>query len=225
MQCVIADQARPIGRCCELACRRLQRSRQWVPVKQERPFRFPAAYLHRETMNLHCNVQRLNPLDRYPRRVLARQIVKLCAIFISYRRRAVLLTASPRVIHGERLDAVHRLSMQVVMVKMQTVLIPPESPPQTFDERTQYDVQSGWQTTRDETEELCAIPVCREIGVSRWRRTSFAVFIIAVIKAGRIERGTDCIEYRIRQRPCRQIDPQAYHPVALVVRDGRRAEV
>jgi hypothetical protein len=129
MQGVIAHQTRPLGRCGEFACRRLQRSRQWVPVQKDRPFRLPSAYLHRETMNLHRDVQRLNPLNRHPRAILARQIVELRAIVISDRLRPLLLTASPRVILGEYPGAAHRLSEQVVMVQMQTVLIPAESPP------------------------------------------------------------------------------------------------
>ena len=146
MQCVIAHQARPLGRRGEFACRWLQRSRQWVPVQKDRPFRLPSAYLYRETLNLHRDVQRLNPLDRHPRGILARQIVELRAIVASYRLRPLLLTASPRVILGEYAGAAHRLSVQVVMVQMQTVLIPPESPPQTFDKWTQYRRPAGTAT-------------------------------------------------------------------------------
>ena len=102
------------------------------------PFPLPSAYLHRQTMNLHRDVQRLNPLNRHPRGILARQIVELRAIVVSDRLRPLLLAASPRVIRGERPGAAHRLPVQIVMVKMQAVLIPAEAPPQTVDERTQY---------------------------------------------------------------------------------------
>ena len=98
MQCVVAHQARPLGRRGELACRRLQRSRQRVPVQMDRPFRLPSAYLHRKTMHLHRDVQCLNPLNRHPRGILARQIVELRAIVVSDRLRPLLLAASPRVI-------------------------------------------------------------------------------------------------------------------------------
>ena len=51
-------------------------------------------------MNLHREVQCLNPLDRHPRGILACQIVELGAIFDRDRLRPLLLAASPRVIFG-----------------------------------------------------------------------------------------------------------------------------
>jgi hypothetical protein len=71
---VIAHQARPVGRGGELACRRLQRPRQRVPVQLDYPIRLAPTYLHRETMDLHREVKCLSPLDLHARGVLTRQI-------------------------------------------------------------------------------------------------------------------------------------------------------
>ena len=153
MQRVVAHQARPVGRGGELACRRLQRPRQRVPVQLDYPIRLAPTYLHRETMHLHREVQRLNPLDRHPRGILARQIVELGAIFDRDRLCPLQLPAALWVIFGQRGRAAHRLAMQIVVVDVQPVLVAIEAAPQTLDERIHHSVQPGRQRPRNEAEE------------------------------------------------------------------------
>ena len=130
MQCVIATQAGPVGRRSEFAYRRLQRPRKRVPVQYDYPVGLATTYLHRETMNLHREIQRLNPLGRHPRGILARHIVELGAIFDRDRLRPLRLPTSPRVILGQCGRAAHRLAVQIIVVQMQAVLVAAETPPQ-----------------------------------------------------------------------------------------------
>ena len=216
MQCIIAYEAWPVGRGSELACRRLERPRLRVPVQQDYTSRLAPTYLHREAMNLHREVQCLNPLDRHPSGILTCQIVELGAIFDRDRLCPLQLAAAFGVIAGQRGSATHRLAMQVVMIHMQPVLVAIEAAPQTLDERIHYSMQPGRQRPRNEAEEFRTVPVRWQIQICR-RQSFIHVSVNVALERRFLDDGSNRRDHRVRQSARRQVDPESHHPVALVV--------
>jgi hypothetical protein len=118
-----AHQPRSIGGVPEFARRRFQPLRQRVPVQMNDPLRLTAPHPHRETLYRHDELQRLDPLDRDPHRILAGEIMQLSRVFALDRLTPLLLTLSSRIAFGQLEQALRRLTMEVVMERIEPLLI------------------------------------------------------------------------------------------------------
>ena len=78
---VVADEAGPLAAETGLAKRRFGGPDQRMPVEPDDPLALAAPDQHLETLNRDVEVERLNPLDCDPQRIVVAQVVELGAIF------------------------------------------------------------------------------------------------------------------------------------------------
>ena len=81
VQLVVADEAGRLAAEAGLAKRGFGRPDQRMPVEPNDPLALAAPDQHLETLNRDVEVERLNPLDCDPQRIVVAQVVELGAIF------------------------------------------------------------------------------------------------------------------------------------------------
>jgi len=170
MQRVVTHEAGPLHRGAGFAKGRLQPPHRRVPVQAQRAVRLAAPDLDRETMHLHRQFERLDPLDGHPRGVLPREVVELGAVLPPDCLGALLLPMPSRIALGQRERPEHGLAAQVVVVEVQPVLVTAKPSPQAFDERVERRVQPGRQGPGDEVEQPRTLPHSGQRGIVRRRR-------------------------------------------------------
>ena len=128
MQGIVAYQPRPFSGTTELAGRRFQSSCQRIPIEMNDPLRLAAPDLHCKALHRHHEFQGLHPFDCDPHRVLARQIIQFGMILAADRLLPLLLARPARVAVRKQRQAACRLAMQIVMVRLEQLLIAAEPP-------------------------------------------------------------------------------------------------